>query len=223
MSDQLINAVYHGNLDLVKQSLDQRVNVNEIGPKPMYYTALKFAVENNDANMVELLLNRGADPNLAFGSPQITPLFAFSRRMFRYGANVDQPDITVALLLLEHGADPNHEYSQDIFGDTALHYAVRFNWLSLIQMLLDFGADRTVRNNAGQTPYQLAIDHSYPEAANMLLNYYPAWTPATHLRRTTPEQRQQIETMMHMRQYEDTPLATMPPELMYQVFPYMTS
>lgn len=64
---------------------------------------------------------------------------------------------------LQHGADPN---MQDGQGNTALHYHWNEEELGL---LLDAGADITVRNNAGRTPWQDAISRGEPEAAINLL------------------------------------------------------
>ena len=51
-------------------------------------------------------------------------------------------------MLLEHGADPN---AMDSSGNTALHYAVWHNNMSMAAKLLAHHADITIRNEVQKT------------------------------------------------------------------------
>jgi len=73
------------------------------------WTPLLHAIHKNQAAAVQLLLDRGADPNLAAGL--LTPLMMAA----------PDPDPTIVTLLLAHGANPR---ARGVGGSTALTYAV---------------------------------------------------------------------------------------------------
>lgn len=66
--------------------------------------------------------------------------------------------------LLTHGANPNR--SDD--GWTPLHSAAADGELEIIRLLLDFGADKTVRNSRGITPLEAALENRQQKAADLL-------------------------------------------------------
>ena len=49
--------------------------------------------------------------------------------------------------------------SQDIFGETALHYAAENGHLAVVRILLETGADRNVLDNSGRTPLACCLQH----------------------------------------------------------------
>jgi ankyrin repeat protein len=54
-------------------------------------------------------------------------------------------------MALAHGADVNHQNKQ---GNTALHFAFTYDPTGqLAEFLIEKGADDTLRNAAGATPY----------------------------------------------------------------------
>jgi ankyrin repeat protein len=77
----------------------------------------------------------------------------------------------VARVLLAHGADPNAKM-QD--GDTPLHAVVKSRLVgdasAFVELLLASGADRTIRNEAGRT----ALDEALDQTGAMAEAYYPA-------------------------------------------------
>ena len=98
--------------------------------------------------MVELLLNRGANPKVANNEGE-TPIFELDVfDEFEYWPEILQ-------LLSHHKADFNH-VSKD--GDTPLHHAVRL-WTKedQIKTLLALGADPTIKNADGETPLSEAL------------------------------------------------------------------
>lgn len=68
----------------------------------------------------------------------------------------------VEYLLDDLEIDPN---AQDALGDTALHDAARFGHLELSQRLIAGGTDLGLRNAAGMTPLELAIEYGKEEVA----------------------------------------------------------
>jgi len=144
-------------------------------------TALYLAASQHYSTAVfELLLEKGADPNLATTGGR-TPLMAAAgggevammRRLIEKQANVNFSSGTgsVALmdaassrnseavaLLLAHGADANAKTKRN---QTALAMAATFGSEDIVRMLLDKGADVNVRDERGYSPLMYA---AYSEA-----------------------------------------------------------
>lgn len=57
---------------------------------------------------------------------------------------------------------------QDLRGDTALHVAARRGHDKCVALLLDFGADASLRNDEGMTPLDLAIAAGFADATKIL-------------------------------------------------------
>ena len=74
---------------------------------------------------------------------------------FRIQNDASKAEIAIAKLLLEKGADVNDANAR---GVTALHYAVSCNKPDLVKLLLKRGADASLRNNANETPKDLALN-----------------------------------------------------------------
>eukprot|EP00944_MAST-04C_sp_MAST-4C-sp1_P002154 g2154.t1 len=56
---------------------------------------------------------------------------------------------------------------QDVDGDTALHDAAKFGHIGVIKLLVDGGADSTLKNNKGQTPKDVAAEYDQTEAVEL--------------------------------------------------------
>ena len=75
--------------------------------------------------------------------------------------------IDVVQLLLEYGAQPD---SHDEDGITAVMYACYHGHSGAVEVLLNWGADVSRRNKAGQNSYQLAVNAGFDETARMILH-----------------------------------------------------
>lgn len=68
---------------------------------------------------------------------------------------VEEGNQEICLVLLRHGADINQ---LNIYGETALHYAVRIDNIAIAEkmaeLLIDNGADRSAINRQGRTPLE---------------------------------------------------------------------
>jgi ankyrin repeat protein len=158
-------------------------------------TALQFAVHpetHKSKDIVQLLLNCGADPNL--GDQYNTPLFlAIGNKQIEivelllcHGANFNlvrlsrgekQTPLAFALakgskecvkMLLERGADPNVGYQ--IAGP--LHTALRNDNCDIVELLLHHGAcpnHVAMHRKVTQTPLAVALSHRCTRCATMLL------------------------------------------------------
>jgi ankyrin repeat protein len=124
-------------------------------------TPLHFAVQGNRADLVEMVLEVGADPNALDSdgdSPLTWAVLAGLEEMWtlllNHGVEVDLPNLYgrtplhqvaretgnegAARALLEHGANPD---AQDRFGATGLNLAAWRGFRGVVDALLDHGAD----------------------------------------------------------------------------------
>ncbi|MGK0297144.1 MAG: ankyrin repeat protein [Gammaproteobacteria bacterium] len=123
-------AVYWDKLDTVTQLIKAKANVNagnDIGITP-----LALAVRNRNPEMVAILLKAGANPNTAMWSGE-TPLMTAAR--------TGVTDIVRSLV--DHGADVNVREPRR--GQSALMWAISFRNPEAASILLDSGADVTIR------------------------------------------------------------------------------
>jgi ankyrin repeat protein len=168
-------AASRGDAGAVQRFLSSGLNVNARDPDGK--TALHFAAQSKNLELVKLLIHDGADVNAkAFGN--VTPLMlsvdmAFGQpdialELVRAGADVSAADTNgdTALLIattestpavmkamLEKGANPN---AQGLYKRTALHYAAMNAFIEQAQLLLRFGADPSIRDAGGQSSIDVA-------------------------------------------------------------------
>ncbi len=116
--NKLSNAIKNKNLSEVKRLLELGVDPNAKG-------ALHTAANRGSTEIVELLLEHGAQINRLEGEK--TPLF------YACGDKNKKPNIEIVQLLLEKGADPNI--------GVLLHNAARNNYVEVVVFLIEFGAD----------------------------------------------------------------------------------
>lgn len=156
--DELFQAVQTGNLQLLKQALDQGVAINE----PIYHThittALVLAIQNRHIQLARLLLEHGADPNL---EKEIwSPL----------QAAVCNDDLATVQLLLQYGAKPDIPFKQDLLiasgylytGWTPLIVAVEHSQPQIIDALLKAGAQALKTDKIGKDALHHALEVEKP-------------------------------------------------------------
>jgi len=166
-ADSLFDAVETGDLAEVKRlvvgcGVDPNVREDDYGATP-----LDAVAEYGYSEIVEFLLEHGADPNIRdkYGS---TPLL--------YAAMFGNSKVVE--VLLEHGADPNIRNKN---GFTPLHYAAAFDYPKIVETLHKEGL-----SDDDITPLKAAAEFNYPEVVKLLLehganpniqDYKYGWTP----------------------------------------------
>jgi ankyrin repeat protein len=170
-----------GHADVVRSLIDRRADLNatswdrkgfrgEVGWAPLH-----AAVDKNRRDIVLLLLEHGADPEIRSSGDETALYVASSggcvdvvRQLVSHGADPNaeceslhahgtplhaasyhgRPEI--ARVLLEHGANPN---APDLSGGTALHLASE---IPAIDLLLEHGVNVDIRDKEGWTPLHKA-------------------------------------------------------------------
>ena len=132
-----------GDAARVRECLGEGADANQ-SARGGQDTPLWLATSGGHSEAATLLLESGADPNLAtgWGIPVLL------------GAAVAPGEPTeVVTVLLEHGADPR---GTDPGGNTALHLAAAHRALDVAELLLDHGANVDAQALNGLTPLHLA-------------------------------------------------------------------
>lgn len=149
----LIEAAKHGDRESALNALRLGAGANTVTGR---WTPLFWAAQEGHTEIVDLLLDAGADVNFT-DCEGFTPL-----KQAVGGAHLD----TVEHLLLR-GADIHHRCISD-GGSTVLHTAAAYGRVDCIRLLLLYGADTKTTNDDGQTPYDTAIECAEPDAAALL-------------------------------------------------------
>jgi ankyrin repeat protein len=124
------------------------------------------AIERNNLAKVKELLDSGTDINIRIRG-NLTPLGRASELGFKEIAN----------LLIERGANVNEVYSPEYKRETPLILAAAKTWraegsdyLGLITLLLDKGANINHRTGRGETPLSVALDRQFYQGVHLLLD-----------------------------------------------------
>jgi truncated hemoglobin YjbI/ankyrin repeat protein len=168
-----ITAVHHaiagGHVDALRMLLVRALETKQ--PLRGAKHAIDMAVANENADMVAMLLERGADATTIRAGrwvmhSELAPMLSRAgARIDRSGdwirvsctgnqGRKDDPEYVAALL--RHGArvDDRRETVQMTDGSraTALHYAAKAGFVKTIEVLLDRGADPEATDDNGHTP-----------------------------------------------------------------------
>ncbi|UOE94876.1 ankyrin repeat domain-containing protein [Alkalihalobacillus sp. LMS39] len=144
-------AAYYGDLELVKQMVESGGDIESKDPDG--YTVLFKAIQTNKTKMVDYLLEYGADPHyLVYDQTERSMSYSYTPLMMAsvYG------NLAVIESLLYRGVDVN---AQNIFGETALMFAVRNNHIEAASTLIDFGADLWLTENTNRYTVFDMVEH----------------------------------------------------------------
>ena len=118
----------------------------ELSSQDLYNTILNFlflSLKNNEAkDFIEILEKYKYKINVnQTDSDSNTMLIIATKNNFHQ----------ICRFLLEKGANPN---IQNHYNNTALHYAVSFKYYTIINLLVEYKADETIKNSLGLTPWE---------------------------------------------------------------------
>ena len=178
---ELFCAAANGDLKTVQQIVGEKPDL--IHQFVWYQSPLHFAVRENQIDVVRELLAAGINPaysNFTYSSWQtllpITEsrgfeelhavLIAEMERRFNYApgneplwAAIAANDTNEVRKLIE--ANPNIVNAGDEHGNRAIHWAVLCRRLSVMELLLELGADVNAKRADMRTPLQLAFEGDY--------------------------------------------------------------
>lgn len=126
----LLAAVIQGDLNSVRTILDSGDESTNLS----HGSCICLAARKGHRNIVELLLEHGFNVNEEDAQGRTAIYHA-----------VERDDFETTELLLQNGADPNGKYD-------LLSSAARKGFVSVVQVLVDFGADVNKSDDYGQTP-----------------------------------------------------------------------
>ena len=134
------------NLDLT----DDRSEVNNQLNNGKGETLLLRAIFFGDSDIVRMLIDAGANPNVINIISRETPLYV--------AAYIE--DLPIMELLINGGADVNQLAGQNV--QTPLHTATDMGKVGSVKLLLENGADLDIRNIEDKTACDIAnyMDHS---------------------------------------------------------------
>ncbi len=169
-------ACYEGRLDLTQLLLDhtqQKLSPshftaflnhrNDKGRSALYY-AIRAARSNPEMEILELLLQRGADYTLP-NKENVTPLHTAA-----YHGHV-----AVVQLLLSYGSKDNPERfkafinARNDWGKTALHDSCEKGRPKVTKLLMDYGISFTLEDQKGQTALHCCIPRDQVKTMRVLL------------------------------------------------------
>jgi ankyrin repeat protein len=161
------------------------------GISPLY-----FSISEGYSGWTDYLLDKKADPSLKNTDGNM-PLnqavrvadIETARKLISFGANVNAQDahgntpmhiampsdvlpsvhMEILTLLIDKGANLN---LKDEHGDSPLHILVSLNCTpQILALVLEHGADVSIHNIKGETPFFLAVDQGRTELIPLLLEY----------------------------------------------------
>jgi len=177
-------AIYGGHKPIFDYLILNGSDVNAIGYEDG--TMLMAAANQGQAEMLKILLENGADPNIASPVTGETPLHAATAKGFA------KDTLECVKLLLEAGANPNKKaksevstatYYRDIkvVGETPLHLAAAFGSKEMIEVLLQYNADPSLKDDRGESPltwysrHQRTAEHIKLDRDSRDLLLYGKW------------------------------------------------
>ena len=160
-------AFRQGNLEALREAVDD-ASVVPNGPTPLTIgSCLEYAIYHSPLSFIQELLELGADPNPTdhAGFPPLIAALSCSRP--HPGSPGRSDVLQILALLVSFGADLHQRGINDY---TPLHMAVSERHGGAIRLLLDAGADPTLRTRIDEceTPLEMAQSAGLQDLARLL-------------------------------------------------------
>lgn len=165
-------AIKLGKKDVVLRMIEDGIDLNafnKTGDTPLHIAARK-----DQAEIIALLIEKGADP---LRGTEHLPDYTALDDAVRFGS-----EKAAEALALSGGFNDNPKNGEA----NALHRACEKGKAAIVSALLRAGADPNLLSPAGQTPLLLAVAHKQPEVADVLLKKI-AVQAAINMHRTESE------------------------------------
>lgn len=186
--DVLLWTWFHGDVAALRVLLDSGWEISEIGPD----LGLNGACFHGHLPLVDFLLEKGADPNFQQPESLETPLHSAICKASRPQYN------GIVETLLRNGANPNLRtkagvetgaFMRDVRtrAETPLHRAAAYGDVEMISLLLEHGADKTIRDCNGDSPLSWASWHLRPGSILQLLAHGPWEVGEWHVKNLTSD------------------------------------
>lgn len=149
-------AIVAGKTEDVKRFLDQSASKIYNSRSNDGFSPLSLAAFFNKTEIAKLLVEYGADPNLAATNPS---------KVNALHSAVARENYELCLLFIEKGVDVNAPQTQNV---TALHSAVHRGNLELTKLLVANGAQLDSKMDNGDTPLSIAKKEGHAQIAEYL-------------------------------------------------------
>ncbi len=183
---EIKDTVDSASLDLIDQLLENNVEVNQQDMTGS--TALHYASRKGSTHVVNKLLDAGADHTIT-NSLAETPLLLASARghsevvkaLIEKGSNANEIDkngwsalmlaisnnhIEAAMSLIEKEANVNYQTQNE--GYTALMIASEYGYQDSVRILIENGAEKSLKDNLGEQAIDKAIKWNHDEIVSYL-------------------------------------------------------
>ena len=166
LNHALVRTVLRNRLEIAALLLESGANLNTVMPN-YASSSWMLACQSTYPHIVQLFLDRGADPNAVGGRGESALHAAL-------------PHYDTVMILLRSGADPNIAHAAT--GDTALMKAALDLNVDLVRLLLEHGADVTQVNREGKSVLDmLGRTRKYCEVRELCTQYMDCNKPGAKL------------------------------------------
>lgn len=156
---EIFDACRRGDLEAVKQLIGANpAVVHAVDMKG--FTPLILAAYNEQAEIVDFLIQQGADVNTRDAAGN-TALMGVCFKGYK----------EIAKKLIDDGADVNVRNSN---GAPALTFAATFGHLQIAEWLLQKGADISLRDSRGKSPFDHAVIQENEAMIELMQKYLPS-------------------------------------------------
>ena len=158
MGEEFLEATAAGDINKVSELIRLGTDINYFS-ESWDKTALMLASEKGYIEITKLLIENGANLEIASKSNGFTALF--------WGSFWGDEKVDVVSMLLEHGANVNHKN----FGlETALFRAADQGDVEIVKLLIKYGVDLKIKDSYGATALKYAQSNGQAEVVEILTN-----------------------------------------------------